>query len=106
MAWAAWVNIVLGSLGAVAAYFSGLQAEHTAQQLGVSYEVIERHEDLGLTTALYWGLYMILAGVALRFRPKLAKRNSIHLVVQLGGLVLVVLTAHAGGTIVREMVYR
>lgn len=98
--------MILGSLGAIAAYFSGLQAEHSAQQLGLPYEIIERHEDLGLATALYWGIYMILSGVAWRFGPQFFRKKSFHLLIQLGGLVLIVLTAHAGGTIVREMVYR
>jgi len=38
---------VLGALGAVAAYFSGHEAEHLVEELGRSHDAIEAHEETG-----------------------------------------------------------
>ena len=43
-------NLVLGTLGAVAAFFSGEEAEEASEHVAAAHQLIERHELLGKIT--------------------------------------------------------
>lgn len=95
--------IVLAALSAIAAAIFGDIAFDRATELGFPQEPLERHEDFGVTTTVYFGVYAALYLFAWWRRIALAgARGWVWFVIGLGGVALVLLTAYFGG----DLVYR
>ena len=64
-------NLCLGTLGAAAAVWTGLQAQDVAKHSFEIWEVMELHEKLGITTLI---LGLMACGLRLGLRDKLGPR--------------------------------
>ncbi len=92
---------VIGSLGAVAAYFSGKQAADLVDFPTLSYPVISEHADLALYTMLFFVVYTI-ARLIINWKKWDEKKITVIILflISLGGLFLLKETAEHGGELV------
>ncbi|PLS85016.1 MAG: hypothetical protein CYG60_14780 [Actinobacteria bacterium] len=94
----AWLLLVLGSLGTVAATITGLVAHLAYEDDSVLLSAIDRHQYLGFaTTALFVGL---TAWSSMR-RGDVGGSRA-YLVVALVGLAVLALTGFLGGNLLTE----
>lgn len=94
-------NLCLGTLGAIAAVLSGLQAERVAKHSFEIWQVMERHKQLGFITL---ALAILLAGWRLVRKDHLNLRARVISFLLLGVLTLSVsFGAYLGGKLVFEL---
>jgi uncharacterized membrane protein len=93
-------NLVLGTLGALAAVWTGLGAEGTVKHSFEIHEVMEMHERFGIMT-LGLGLVAVGWGLASRRWP-LGWMRGMGLFIVAGLVGVMALTAHLGGRLVYE----
>ena len=97
----AWLLLVLGTLGTIAATVTGLVAHLAYEDDSILLSAIDRHQYLGFaTTALFVGL------TAWRWRSMRrggdAGGTRVYLLVALAGLVVLGLTGFLGGGLLTE----
>jgi uncharacterized membrane protein len=91
---------VLGALGAVAAYFSGHEAEEIVEALGRSHDAIEAHEEAGnLAAYLTIALGVLSLGTLLRWGPVAPAWRTALFVLAVVTLGVVGYAANLGGRI-------
>ena len=94
-------NLSLGTLAAGAAVVTGLQAEKVAKHSFEIWQVMERHEKLGVTTLI---LGVMLVSWRLKHRDQLSRRARIVTSLVLAAMVCTVIWgAHLGGDLVYEL---
>ncbi len=93
-------TLVAGALGTLTALVSGLIAESAIEHGGSVHLVMERHKTLGITVTV---LFVLLAGwrVWRKGRLRSIERRTYLTIATVGALVIL-WTAHIGGTIVYE----
>jgi uncharacterized membrane protein len=112
VAWAFWRNrplrqvatllYVLGTGGALAAYFTGRSAEPTIHLPGMAHAVVKEHWDWAFRTVWFFGAATLVRLVLLRRRDP---KPSVVAVLALAGLVgvgLLLETGDRGGRLVYE----
>ena len=93
-------NLGLGTLGAAIAVLTGLRAEDVAKHSFEIWQIMERHEKLGLTTM---ALGAVVTAWRLWTRDHLTGRGRLAtLLLMLGMAATVSLGAHLGGRMVYE----
>lgn len=91
---------VIAALSAGATYWTGRQAADSVDLPAKAQAVLARHENLGLYTLIFFGVYGVARIGTARI---LASRRPVHFLLLAGaipGLVLVTITAEYGGTLV------
>lgn len=99
---AATAMLVLGALGAGAAYVTGNQAEEAVEEQGVPEEPIESHEQSGTVTLWLAGAALLARIVQTRTGRASAVVSGVALVLYLGAAVSVGVAAYRGGLLVYE----
>jgi uncharacterized membrane protein len=93
-------TLIVGALGGVAAVISGLQAENHIEHGEAVHELMETHEKLALTTL---GIFAVLALWRIfRERRMGGGERALSLILSLGGLGVLFVTANYGGRLVFE----
>ena len=93
-------NLCLGTVGAVAAVLTGLEASEIAKHTFEIHRVMERHEQLGIATAISAGI-LTIARLLLRDRLNAWLRGASQII--LAGIVITLAYgAHLGGRLVYE----
>ena len=93
-------NLCLGTVGAGAAVFTGLRAADVAKHSFEIWEIMERHERLGITTLV---LGVVIAGWRLVTRDRLTPRVRTLTIVGMMVMAAVLGTgAYLGGRMVYE----
>lgn len=97
---AAFWSLSVGAVGGIFALLSGLRAEDSIEHGGSVHLIMERHETLAIMITI---LFVALAAWRVWRRSAMAtKERSAFLTVSGLGVLLVLWTAHLGGSIVYE----
>jgi uncharacterized membrane protein len=99
---AAAALLILGAMGAGAAFYSGNAAEEAVEDAGVPHEPIERHEDAGKLAAILAGVAAVLKLAELTVLRKKAAVGWLVLAAYLAAAASVSVAALRGG----ELVYK
>ena len=89
-------SLLLGSLFAIASAISGY---FLSEEGGYEDDLLERHKNLGIATAVFSGIAYILYITAGSFFKDKARRKTFYLVVFIPLIILVSITGHFGGSI-------
>jgi len=109
---AALLLMTIGTAGAVIAVETGEAAAQLADRTPAVNEVLERHQELAeLTRNTFLALTVVFAAIVIvpamlkrRFsRGSVIAAHAVFLVLYLGGLFLLVNTAHNGGRLVHQL---
>ena len=92
-------NLCLGTLGAGAAVFTGLRAAAVAKHSFAIWQIMERHERLGITTLV---LGIVIAGWRLVKRDQLTPRVR---ALTIAGMALMAVVLGTGAYLGGRMVY-
>jgi uncharacterized membrane protein len=94
--------LVLGTLGTIAAVWSGSEAEESVVETPAIEATLDTHEDSGKLTMWYF-ITITVARSALVWRRKLTPAvHTVFVLAWLGGVGLVARTAYYGGHLVYE----
>ena len=94
-------NLCLGTLGAAAAVWTGLEAEETAKHSFEIWQVMTLHKRLGITTLI---LGVLASGLRLLTRDQLSpRRRALAYVLMLAMASTVAYGGYLGGRLVYEL---
>jgi uncharacterized membrane protein len=93
-------TLIVGAVGGAAAVISGLQAEEHIEHGEAVHRVMETHEQLGLITLAVFGVLALWRIV--RERRMQPLERAVMLIVSLGGVGVLFVTANYGGRLIFE----
>jgi uncharacterized membrane protein len=93
-------TLIVGAIGGAAAVISGLQAEEHIEHGEAVHRVMETHEQLGLVTLAVFGVLALWRIV--RDRRMGSLERALVLILSLGGVGVLFVTANYGGRLIFE----